>query len=54
MNVTTYLQFGASLVFVLALIGVAAVLARRLGLGQGPRGARLPKFRHTLPLRGLT
>lgn len=38
MNVTTYLQFAASLVFVLALIGVAAVLARRLGFGQGARG----------------
>ena len=38
MNVTTYLQFAASLAFVLALIGVAAVLARRLGFGQG--GAR--------------
>lgn len=39
MNVTTYLQFAASLVFVLALIGLAAVLARRLGLVQGTRGA---------------
>lgn len=38
MTTTTYLQFAASLVFVLALIGVAAFVARRLGLGGGTRG----------------
>ncbi|MFZ1413649.1 MAG: hypothetical protein WAS73_03570 [Defluviicoccus sp.] len=55
MNVTTYLQFAASLVFVLALIGVAAVLARRLGLGQGARGgsgARRLGIVEVLPLDG--
>ena len=55
MNVTTYLQFAASLVFVLALIGVAAVLARRLGFGQGGRGssgARRLGIVEVLPLDG--
>lgn len=37
-----YLQFALALGFVLALIGVVAVLARRFGLGYAPRtqGAR--------------
>lgn len=55
MNVTTYLQFAASLVFVLALIGVAAVLARRLGLGQGARGGSATRrlgIVEVLPLDG--
>jgi flagellar protein FliO/FliZ len=37
MTVTSYLQFALALVFVLALIGVAALLARRFGLGHAPR-----------------
>lgn len=39
MDVTAYLQFALALVFVLGLIGAAAVLARRLGLGHGVRPA---------------
>ena len=54
MNVTTYLQFATSLVFVLALIGVAAVLARRLGLGHaaGGAGGRRLGIVEILPLDG--
>lgn len=45
MGLASYLQFALALVFVIALIGVFAVLARRFGLagvtatkgGQGPR-----------------
>lgn len=36
---TQYLQFALALGFVLALIGVLALLARRLGLGHAPRRA---------------
>lgn len=34
---TQYLQFALALGFVLALIGVLALLAQRLGLGHAPR-----------------
>ncbi len=34
---TDYLQFALALGFVLALIGVLALLAQRLGLGHAPR-----------------
>jgi flagellar protein FliO/FliZ len=42
MTTTSYLQFAAALIFVLALIGVAAFAARRLGLGHAalPTGRR--------------
>lgn len=39
MGVTSYLQFVLALVFVLALIGAAAMLARRFGLGHAARPA---------------
>ncbi len=39
MDAASYLQFAISLVFVLALIGGAALLARRIGLGSMARGA---------------
>jgi flagellar protein FliO/FliZ len=34
---TQYLQFALALGFVLALIGILALLAQRLGLGHAPR-----------------
>ena len=34
---TDYLQFALALGFVLALIGILALLAQRLGLGHAPR-----------------
>ena len=37
MTVTSYLQFVLALLFVLALVGTAALLARRFGLGHAPR-----------------
>jgi|APTNR8051073442_1049403.scaffolds.fasta_scaffold14286_3 flagellar protein FliO/FliZ len=40
MDVGTYAQFALALVFVLALIGLAALVARRLGLGGGATGGR--------------
>ena len=39
MTLTSYLQFAFALLFVLALIGSAALLARRFGLGQAPHPA---------------
>jgi flagellar protein FliO/FliZ len=53
MDVTTYLQFLASLVFVLALIGLAAFIARRAGLGTRTRGgSRRLGVVEVLPLDG--
>lgn len=55
MPLTSYLQFAAALVFVLALIGVAAFAARRLGLAQGGRieaGRRRLTILESLPLDG--
>lgn len=55
MPLTSYLQFAAALVFVLALIGVAAFAARRLGLAQGGRteaGRRRLTVLESLPLDG--
>lgn len=55
MTLTTYLQFAVSLVFVLALIGVAAVVGRRfapgLGLAAGKSRRRLA-IAEVLPLDG--
>ena len=39
MTATSYVQFVLALLFVLALIGVAAIVARRLGLGHAARPA---------------
>jgi|APTNR8051073442_1049403.scaffolds.fasta_scaffold05140_6 flagellar protein FliO/FliZ len=50
-----YLQFVAALVFVLALIGAAAFVARRFGLGHGVRptpGRRRLAVLESLPLDG--
>jgi len=54
MNVSMYLQFVAALVFVLGLIGCAALLARRLGLGHSVRkaGSRRLGVVEVLPLDG--
>lgn len=44
MNAAAYLQFVFALLFVLGLIGVAAVAARRFGLAPAARGdRRLPR-----------
>ncbi|MCP5363956.1 MAG: FliO/MopB family protein [Hyphomicrobiales bacterium] len=45
MTLSTYFQFAAALVFVLALIGCAAMAARRFGLGHA---ARTPGSRRRL------
>jgi flagellar protein FliO/FliZ len=55
MPLTDYLQFVAALVFVLALIGAAAYVARRFGLGHGARpnpGRRRLAVLESLPLDG--
>lgn len=55
MTATSYVQFVLALVFVLALIGVAAIVARRLGLGHaaGPAGRRRRlAVEQVLPLNG--
>lgn len=55
MTVTSYLQFVLALLFVLALIGTAALLARRLGLGHAPRHPgrkRRLSIEEMLPLDG--
>ncbi len=43
MNPAAYLQFVLALLFVLALIGAAAALARRCGLAPAVRPDRLPR-----------
>jgi flagellar protein FliO/FliZ len=55
MTVTDYLQFVFALLFVLALIGVATLLARRFGLGHAPRPTsrkRRLAIEEILPLDG--
>ena len=55
MTLTSYLQFAFALLFVLALIGAAALLARRFGLGQAPQPAgrrRRLAVEEILPLDG--
>lgn len=55
MDASSYLQFVAALVFVLALIGLAALLARRIGLGGTARatgGRRRLAVVEVLPLDG--
>ena len=55
MTVTSYLQFAFALLFVLALIGAAALLARRFGLGHAARPAshrRRLAIEEILPLDG--
>jgi flagellar protein FliO/FliZ len=53
MGGSTYLQFVAALLFVLTLIGLLAVVARRFGLGYGTRGvnrSRRLRISEVLPL----
>lgn len=55
MTLTSYVQFVFALLFVLALIGVAAIVARRLGLGHAARPAgrrRRLSVEEVLPLDG--
>jgi flagellar protein FliO/FliZ len=55
MTVTDYLQFVVALLFVLALIGLATLLARRFGLGHAPRPTsrrRRVAIEEILPLDG--
>lgn len=55
MSVTDYLQFVVALLFVLALIGVVTLLARRFGLGHAPRPANRKRrlaIEEILPLDG--
>jgi flagellar protein FliO/FliZ len=55
MTATSYVQFVLALVFVLALIGVAAIVARRLGLGHAAGAAgrrRRLSVEEVLPLDG--
>lgn len=56
MDAASYLQFAASLVFVLALIGAAAFVARRVGLGgivaRRPDSRRRLALVEVLPLDG--
>lgn len=55
MTVANYLQFVVALLFVLALIGVATMLARRFGLAHAPRPAsrkRRLAVEEILPLDG--
>jgi flagellar protein FliO/FliZ len=55
MTLTSYLQFALALLFVLALIGAVALVARRLGLGHAARPAgrrRRLSVEEVLPLDG--
>ncbi len=52
MSWANYLQFAVAFAFVLALIGVVAILARRFGLGYMPRSGSMRRLviSETVPL----